>query len=240
MRTVRCQDALPYLDKIRLSRLFDGGGEYSRPDELPGSFSIVTSLPDASEMGLEPPKWRSWFRNAAYLCLDATPHDCPCVFFQTDRKYDGEWISKAEILLGAARDVGARLLWHKIVLRRKPGATDLHRPGYSHLMAFSAEARPGPATPDVLPVSPSLYANGMPLAAADAAVSYVSRYSRVVLDPFCGRGTVLAMAARYGMDQVGVDVDPAQVAASETCSLTGSIGFDPTPELVLGVEGLPL
>ena len=38
---------------------------------------------------------------------------------------------------------------------------------------------------------------------------------QVVIDPFCGRGTVLALANELGLTALGVDVDAACVKAAE-------------------------
>ena len=38
---------------------------------------------------------------------------------------------------------------------------------------------------------------------------------KVVIDPFCGRGTVLALANELGVAALGVDVDAACVKAAE-------------------------
>lgn len=176
--------------------------------------SIVTSLPDADEVGLSVLEWREWFKKAARHCMLAASLDCPVIFYQTDRKAEGEWHSKAGILLEAANEVGNSLLWHKIVLRREPGKVDLYRPGFSHFMAFGMKCGPGKTTPDIMRVGRTLYPNGMGLGAAIQGVKFAKQHSNKLCDPFCGRGTVPAVADAYGMKAVGVDIDPAQVAAS--------------------------
>jgi hypothetical protein len=186
-----------------------------------GAGVVVTSLPDAAEIGLDVPEWETWFVQAVRACLDATHRTHPAVFFQTDRKWRGRTTSKAGLVLRAmgghwdAWDV----LWHKIVLRRDAGKVDLHRPTYSHLIAIArngAGVRPGRATPDVIPPSASLYANGMPWAAAQAAVAFAGKVDGGIVDPFCGRGTVLRASIDAGINAVGVDIDPTQAAAAAT------------------------
>lgn len=171
---------------------------------------VVTSLPDAAEVGLSVEAWRAWFDVAAGLAMMLPTPTAAAVFYQTDRKADGELVSKAGMLLAAAARVGCRLLWHKIVLRRGVGRVDLHRPGFSHMMAFSRAGRPGPATPDVLEAGLMVYPNAMGSSAAAVAVEFVGRAADLVVDPFCGRGSVLLAAERAGLNALGVDIDPEQ------------------------------
>lgn len=202
MREVICADALPWLEGRRAVG------------------AVVTGLPDAAEIGWPVERYLPWFRNAARLAMLAATPAAPAVFCQTDRKADGQWHSKAALLFQASGEAGLRCLWHKIVLRRATGATDLHRPGYSHVIAFSREGRPGAATPDVLGVGKTVYSNGMPLNVALAAVRFAAQSSDTICDPFCGRGTTLAVAEALGLRAVGVDIDPAQCAAARRLRLT--------------------
>lgn len=211
-REVVCADALEWLPRH------------------PGVGAVVTSLPDAHELGWPLDQWAPWFAAAARACLRAAAPGAGCVFYQTDRKAAGRLHSKAGVLLRVAAEEGAGLLWHKIVLRRGVGATDLHRPGYSHLLAFSRGGKPGPATPDVLESGRLVYPDAMGAAAALVAVRFALRAARTVCDPFCGWGTVLAAAESLGgdaVDAVGVDIDPAQCDRARRLTLPYLI---PAPE----------
>lgn len=97
----------------------------------------VTSLPDVSEIGKSLPVWREWFSNAARLVVDAVPDDSAALFFQSDIKREGVWIDKGALVIRAAEDAGARVLFHKIVCRRPPGMLTQGRPGFTHLIAVS-------------------------------------------------------------------------------------------------------
>ena len=173
--------------------------------------AIVTSLPDAEEIGEPLTVWKEWFRAAVFHSVQAASKDAPAIFYQTDRKADGATLSKAALVVTAAEKAGARILWHKIVLRRSVGSTDLHRPGYTHLIAASVEGRPGVASPDVIERGGVLYPNAMGMRAASFAVRFAAgKERRTIVDPFCGRGTVPAIAEALGLDAIGVDIDPAQ------------------------------
>lgn len=174
--------------------------------------SVVTSLPDAVEMaGMSLDDWRGWFVDAARAVLDAVPDDGVALFFQSDVKKAGRWIDKGALVQRAADAARASLLFHKIVCRKPAGTVTMGRASYSHLLAFSRGVRPRPerATADVLPdggFQPSVKSMGV-LACLDAC-RFVARETptRTIVDPFCGYGTVLAVANAIGLDAVGVDV----------------------------------
>lgn len=200
-REIICADALPWMAACKALG------------------AVVTSLPDAEEIGTTIPEWKEWFSGALAACFSITAPEAPAIFYQTDRKVAGQTMSKAALVLAAGEQAGSRLLWHKIVLRRGVGATDLHRPGYSHLIAFSAKGRPGVATPDVMERGPVLYPNGIGINVADLAVRFAGDKRWPIIDPFCGRGTIPALADAMGFDAVGVDILPEQAAAAAALNL---------------------
>lgn len=157
-------------------------------------------------------RYKTFFSDIAEKLMAVTKPDGYCIFIQTDRKYEGQWIDKSYLLNKAAEKQGLRLLWHKIVLLREVGKTDLHRPTYSHMMCFSKRAKPGATFPDVIDVSKRLYKNGTPSLAAEAAIKFINQYSphKIIVDPFVGQGTIPAYANAYGLDAIGIDIDPEQ------------------------------
>ncbi len=197
-REVHHTDALPWL-------------RARGPRQLLGC-SVVTSLPDVAEMtGLDLDAWTRWFGAAARLVLDSVPDDGVAIFFQSDVKRGGLWIDKGALVQRAAEDAGTRLLFHKIVCRKPAGTVTFGRASYSHLLGYSRGVRPKPerATADVLPdagFQPGVKAMGV--AACVDACRFIARETttRTVVDPFCGYGTVLAVANALGLDAVGVDL----------------------------------
>lgn len=179
---------------------------------------VVAVLPDAAEIGMDhdPVGWLIWYRRAARACIRAAGSHV-AVFAATDRRRDGEWIDKGAILSSVAMSQGRRTLWHKIVLRRDPGKTDVHRPGYTHLLAFGADHhRPGAAIPDVLPPGGHLWRDGLDIGAAAMIARWLRdvQGARCVVNPACGEGTMLTAAARLHMDVYGCDTDAARVATA--------------------------
>lgn len=193
-REVACADAIPWM---RARGRIEGA-------------CAVTSLPDVSEVGLTLPEWRAWFLNAVTAVVDAVPEESAALFFQSDIKRDGAWVDKGALVVRAAEDAGARVLFHKIVARRTPGLLTLGRPGFTHLIAVSRALR----CPESLPIPDIIvdpgrqpWVRAMGIRAAAHAVRFVRDHAaaRVVFDPFCGVGTVLAVANALGLDALGVE-----------------------------------
>lgn len=204
---MHCADALPWLR---------GRGVLAQT-------GVVTSLPDVSEVSLPLAAWRAWFATAVQLVVDSTPDTGTAVFFQSDIKRDGIWVDKSAMVIRAAEDAGARVLFHKIVCRRPPGMLTQGRPGFTHLIAVSRALR----CPDVLPIpdvivdpGPQLWVRAMGVRAAAHAVRFVRDHAgaTTVLDPFCGVGTVLAVANALGLHAIGVE--KARKRAEQARALT--------------------
>ncbi|MHB1952418.1 MAG: hypothetical protein ACYCOU_01615 [Sulfobacillus sp.] len=208
MRTIICADAMDWLRRQRDQSIGNVITGICDLDEMPGQ----TSLED----------YRRFFFEIAKLIMKKVRPENYAIFIQTDRKYQGTWVDKSHWLNQCAESVASELKWHRICLTRDVGSTDLHRPTFSHMMCFSRVGRPGAAFPDVLPVGHKrLYKNATSLVAADYAVRFVKENARdpTIIDPFCGRGTIPAVANAYGCPAVGIDIDPDQCAQSQKLAL---------------------
>jgi predicted metal-dependent hydrolase len=184
--------------------------------------SVITSLPDVSELpelGFE--AWRSWFSNAARAVIRWLPSSGVAIFYQSDIRHAGLWIDKGYLVMRAAEEERAHLLWHKIVCRLPAGTTGLGRSSYSHMLCFARDA-PAPArvpSPDVLAEAGAMsWSRAMGSAACELACRYLrdETPTRVVVDPFCGRGNVLAVASTLGFDVIGVDLSAKRCRAARS------------------------
>lgn len=193
-REVFCTDAIPWLKTN--GRMADA--------------CAVTSLPDVSELQLPLNEWRAWFLEATRLVIDCVPDTSAAIFFQSDIKRDGGWIDKGALIVRAAEDAGARVLFHKIVCRRTPGLLTFGRPGFTHLIAVSRAM----ICPDNLPIPDIIvdagrlpWVRAMGVRAAAHAVRFARDQvgAKTIVDPFCGVGTVLAVANNLGLAAVGVE-----------------------------------
>jgi hypothetical protein len=195
-RTVHCEDALLWLEsQTQLSRC-----------------SVVTSMPDFSEFpALSLAEWKLWFIQAASLIMRKVPDEGVAIFYQTDLKKFGTWIDKGFLCQQAAEATGHALIWHKIVARVSPGQVAFGKPAYSHMLCFSKSFRAEIAhsTADVLPSAGELtWTRGMGTEACRVACEFIRKQtsSHTVVDPFCGHGTVLAVANELGLNSIGVEI----------------------------------
>ena len=188
--------------------------------------SVITSLPDVSELpALGIDGWRRWFEEAALLTMQGVPDEGVAIFFQSDVKRSGLWIDKGSLVSRAAERAGMALLFHKIVCRKPPGTLTRGRASYSHLLGFARVLRPTlrHATPDVLPdggFQPGVKSMGV-LACVDACRFVIAETTtRTIVDPFCGFGTVLAVANALGLDAIGVDVSSRMCKRARRLTVT--------------------
>lgn len=193
-REVHCVDAIPWMRKR---------------GPIAGA-AAITSLPDVSELNLPVPEWRAWFLDAVQLVMNTVTDDSVAIFFQSDIKRDGRWIDKGALVVRAAEDAGAFVLFHKLICRRQPGLLTKGRPGYTHLLAVSRARR----SPDELPIPDivvdpgrSPWVRAMGVRAAAHAVRFAREHAdaRLIFDPFCGVGTVLAVANALGASSLGLE-----------------------------------
>jgi hypothetical protein len=176
--------------------------------------SVITSLPDVSELprlGLD--GWRRWFEDAAALVMACTVDQGVAIFFQSDIKHAGLWIDKGALVSRAAERTDMSLLFHKIVCRRPPGTSSFGRATYAHMLGFARGPARGQklARVDVLPdggFQPGPRSMGVHACVDACRFVQAETATRTVVDPFCGWGTVLAVANALGLDAVGVDIAP--------------------------------
>ncbi len=179
----------------------------------PGT-SLIASLPDFSEFpGLSLAEWKTWFTDTARLILSKTPEAGVTLFFQSDIKFEGEWVNKAYLVSKAADQLGHATLFHKIFCRAAPGNTTFGKPAYSHLLAFSKSVRPdvSRSTPDVLEsLGDKVWVRGMGFEACKVALEFVrtETQTHTIINPFCGQGSILAVANSLGFHAVGIEKSP--------------------------------
>jgi hypothetical protein len=188
--------------------------------------AIVMSIPDVSEMAsLSLPAWCELAIEVAALACSKVAASSVVVMYQTDIKVDGRLVDKAHLVSTGASRAGAHCLWHKIVCRVAPGHTTYGRPAYGHWLAFSREMRMPlrGSTPDVLPeLGAMTWARAMPMSAAVATIEFLRRHTacRVVVDPFCGLGTILAVANEHGLDAIGIELSSKRARKARRLTTT--------------------
>ena len=169
-------------------------------------------MPDYSEFPqLTLEEWQDWFVGAAEQVLASCPPDGVSIFYQSDIKHEGVWVDKGFLCQLAARKLGHAQLWHKVIARVAPGIPTFGRPGYGHLLCFSAELRPPleRSTADIIPIrGRTTWARGLGLEVCRLICRYLLKNtaSRTLVAPFCGEGLLLAVANQMGLQAVGIEL----------------------------------
>ena len=185
----------------------------------PGT-SVITSLPDVSELSeLSFEGWRTWFETSVARILRWLPEDGVAIFFQSDIRREGVWVDKGELVARGAAAESAVLVWHKIVCRLAPDTPTFGRASYAHLVCYAKSPRPMPkrASPDVLSDGGAkAWSRAMGVNACVVACRYLldETATRLVVDPFCGHGTALAVANSMGLDALGVELGARRCRAA--------------------------
>lgn len=198
-REVICADALEWLKTNK------------------GHNIIITSLPDMEEVGMDIEQWKMWFKTACTSIQNSLDEKGIVFFYQTDRRFKGRIIDKKGLISESFNNAGFTNILSKVVLKQKVNTTNLFRPTYTNLFAFSKKTKTGKATPDVIECGKMLYKNAMGFNAVECCINFLiqKKIEGVVVDPFCGMGSVLKIANKLGFDSLGVDVLPEMVKASK-------------------------
>lgn len=198
---------------------------------LSPAHAVVTSLPDVSEVRtLDLDGWRAWFVDTVALVCAKVAEDAVAVFYQSDIRRDGRWIDKGFLVAQGAERAGAACLFHKVVCRSPAGTTSYGRAAYAHLMCFSRGLRipNSESTADVLPALGEMsWTRAMGTAACEEVCGFLLRSTacRVVVDPFCGQGTMLAVANGYGLDAVGIELSPRRAGKARALAFRRGVGL---------------
>jgi len=183
--------------------------------------SVVTSLPDVSELELDLAGWKEWFVASAEKVVRWVPEGGMAIFFQSDIRFRGAIVDKSSLVFRAAEAASADIVFHKIVCRRPPGTIAYGRPSWSHMIALASGAWEPPRSPgpEVLPDAGFMpWSRAMGVEACREACRYLreNTTTEIVVDPFCGQGTVLAVADAMGFAALGVERSAKRCKAART------------------------
>jgi hypothetical protein len=217
-RMVYCGDAVEWL------RIATNKWQNNPPAS---KISVITSLPDFAEVRMEIKEWKAWFHDVCVLIfrfLDSVNGSC-AIFSQTDVRVIthtypnlqshqstsiSEYIPKTFLVLTAAVTCGWTLVSQQIMLigdcvgQLKCGK----KAAYTTLTTFTKSTIPLQLLgADVQERGPTLWTKGMGLRTTTEAVHFAVRMgSEMIVAPFAGKGTVLAVAEDFGVTAVGIEL----------------------------------
>ena len=183
--------------------------------------NIITGLPDMSELHMWHEEYIPWFQVTVELVFNCCNRANDYVIFvQTDRIYKNKWIDKSFLIHKIADKLNFRLMWHKIIKYDSRNVSN--RPQFMHYVCYSKEGSPGTKTPDFVKSGKKSYDNGHGCELVTNAVQFIKQYSttNIIFDPFMGQGILAAIANKYGMDAIGIDIDPEQCEIAKKQTMT--------------------
>ena len=227
MRDVICADAIEWLNSFDK---FDGSVFTSLPD--------ISELPNLSTGGVNERivYYENWFVNTATKILKLLGDKQYAIFLQSDVRVQSEqgdvskWIDKSHLCSIASDSAKCTLMWHKVVSRKDVDARSFGRPTYSHLLCYSKNASYDSgafATPDIFDRGEMLWPKGIGLDCCFAGIAFLKRIAkaRLVIDPFCGYGTVLAMSNALGISSLGVEISAKRCKKARSLDLTDKLAY---------------
>jgi DNA modification methylase len=128
---------------------------------------------------------------------------------------------QAETFLSAWRQAGFRAVSDFVLIKERFGLGYYTRAQHeqAYLLAKGRPRKPEPTIPDVLDwrlTPPLAHPNEKPLLAITRLLGAFSDSNSFVLDPFCGSGTTLLAAQRFGIRAIGIEIEErfCEVAAT--------------------------
>ena len=130
----------------------------------------------------------------------------------SDRKSNGQVISKSSMVIEVFKSLGYILHTHKIWV--KSTGTDMFRMNYQHLLTFSRNKEKrkliSDFLPDVFVVNQSKWNNysyGMPVRIIELLVNNYTDKDNIVYDPFMGSGTTAEACVNTNRQWMGSEIN---------------------------------
>ena len=242
-REILCIDAVKWLEDFQSD--FKG--------------SIFTGLPDLSELlsifsgktlNEKAEEYEAWFLYVLELIFKRLSEGHFAIFYQTDTKVTTsqgvvvKWIDKSYLCSSAASRYNCALCWHKIASNYE-SSIQTNRPKYSHILCFSkGEIKYHTSAfdvPDVIDRGLMNWPNAIGLEACILCIAFLKYVanSNLIYNPFCGRGTVVAVANYFGIRCIGIEILPKRCRKCLTKNMSTFIESIPEDVLQrLGVKSI--
>ena len=174
---------------------------------------VVASPPDFNELkkDTEDSSWTysDFLKTFAELLNPKGNFVSICI---SDRKSNGQVISKSSMVIEVFKSLGYILHTHKIWV--KSTGTDMFRMNYQHLLTFSRNKEKrkliSDFLPDVFVVNQSKWNNysyGMPVRIIELLVKNYTDKNSIVYDPFMGSGTTAEACFNTNRQCIGSEIN---------------------------------
>lgn len=233
-REVICSDAIKWLEDSPDYGLM-GSVFTSLPDisELPPFHNDISNSVGVHKQINEIKSYKKWFRDTVGLILSKLPTGSYAIFLQSDVRVQDklgnviDWIDKSYLCSCAAETTGCAMLWHKISIINSVDHPSTGRPTYSHLLCYARQTgykHTSSLTPDVFHRGDMVWPRAIGLDSCILGLEFLKASEvQCVIDPFCGQGTVLAVANAFGMKSIGVDLSAKRCRKARLLQLEDSV-----------------
>jgi len=230
-RRIVCDDAIEWLkghqDNSLQGHVFTSIPDVSELNFLSSKIEGKKEEEEESRQKRRIQRYKEWFIDVATLILQKLPQNAFAIFYQSDvRVLDNqshvlEWIDKSHLCHVAADRANVQLKWHKLCsLTEHPfEKRSVGRPAYSHLLCYgkgkksSFESSLHPV-PDIFWRGDMIWPKAIGLHAALLGCGFLARVNPTlseknggtIIDPFCGFGTICAVANVLELDAVGIEI----------------------------------
>ena len=122
------------------------------------------------------------------------------------------WVDKSHLCSLSASKHQCNLLWHKIAINSENhDSCSPYRPSYTHLLCYGKQMEYKLSqfrTPDVFDRGAMGWTKAIGLDACILGVAFLRDVvgTPLVIDPFCGHGTILAVANYFGLPSLGIEI----------------------------------
>lgn len=122
------------------------------------------------------------------------------------------WVDKSHLCSLSASKHQCNLLWHKIAINSEHhDSCSPYRPSYTHLLCYGKQMEYKLSqfrTPDVFDRGAMGWTKAIGLDACILGVAFLRDVvgTPLVIDPFCGHGTILAVANYFGLPSLGIEI----------------------------------
>ncbi|KAK5580741.1 hypothetical protein RB653_000765 [Dictyostelium firmibasis] len=208
-RDIYCMDAVQWL----------------KDNEISPQSSVITSLPDITEVsGMNLEQYKKWFTDTVSLITSKLDENNVAIVYQTDikrrwkmdRSIIEEYVDKGYLAQKGAETSDCKVVWHKIMTAHNNISNN--KATFTHMICFAknpTNIKYQENTPDIGGRGSMVWSRAMGLNACVIAILYCrSIGSTTIIDPFCGKGSVLAVANVYGLNSVGVDLSSGKTKNS--------------------------
>jgi len=231
-REVLLVDAVEWLRSS--NERFEGGVFTGIPD-----ISDIPELVKIADVSARSAQYIEWFKSVVDDIFRRLPDGQYAVFSQTDAKIIDSsgglvsWVDKSHLCSSIASSHGCSLMWHKIALNTElPTSTSTNangladrsyethfRPAYTHLLCYGKRIEHPYrvnqfCTPDVIDRGAMTWQKATGIEACVLGVAFLLNvaHSPVLLNPFCGHGTILGVANYFHMRAIGLEILPRRAA----------------------------